>query len=725
MGVSGVPQVQDSVDFGFTDFSEFSVAAGLPAGITGFGICAGEFPSTVAIANDPAEGNYFSMSGHNLQSWGFGLDAFDALISYGELLARVWTNIDTANRRGIGPAMNLSGLIGQPCVSPDFDGEGGGTFFRAGPSDFEIAGVQNNDGSGSVPVNSVNLNEPWQNEEWAWMRIRIEDAGGGMNGWSVKLWYGNIEDEQATFDGTAVSGRVITGAVPGALGWMMTQFSDIGEEQRISYLSFTSDRTKISAPTPGPLTPAAVDFPKPIIANPEFEYDARLLRTFGDGYDLVDWVDSSPGGVSAATENPPPDAHPAVRLDRWEEGIPSVEFRDLNAFPPDSLEAMDYPAGGWELTDFTCFVCAQVIDITEGAAFVGNRFGATPPREAGIGVQEDGSVFFGFGDEFPGGPDIQTNLISAADLVKAGDKIILTCRHTDGASGQSPEGMLIRLNGKQIASNTGLLVDVVATIQQGSLGEVKRTGSGVAFRGVDRLIGFIAGYSIAATEGEILAMEGFLNEVWNVNPPLRIPTAVAPTSVSQLWIAGALRDKSPSGLIQTRPTKAAGWMFKMSYPLLQVRNAVHQELTTFMTKAWNRGSIFLAKHPMQPGSGRPPNGLGTSTVVINGAQLLGAVSILTNGWPVSISNVARAGDVIKIEGDDGVYLITESASSDSTGAAELFITPPLTAGPADLATVKTTDVEFRVVIAEKAQLEPSRLPESLRGPTVTLLEALT
>ena len=125
MGTSGVPETVGGVDFGFTDFSEFAVQASLPSGITAFGICGGESPTDEEIKNDPAEGNYFFMDGHSVQSWGYGLDAFDAIIDEGELLARIYVNV-VATRRGIGPAMNLSGLIGQPCGSPDFDGEGGG-----------------------------------------------------------------------------------------------------------------------------------------------------------------------------------------------------------------------------------------------------------------------------------------------------------------------------------------------------------------------------------------------------------------------------------------------------------------------------------------------------------------------------------------------------------------------------------------------------------------------
>ena len=189
MGESGVPEVVNGVDIGYTDFSEFAVQGTLPSGITAFGICGGESPTDEEIKNDASEGNYFFMDGHSVQSWGYGLDAFDALLSYGELLARVYVNVSD-NRRGIGPAINLSGLIGQPCGSPDFDGEGGGVFLRAGV-DIESAGSVNNDGSGTLPVNGADFQEAFQNATWAWPRVRITDAGGGNNAWQITTWYGD------------------------------------------------------------------------------------------------------------------------------------------------------------------------------------------------------------------------------------------------------------------------------------------------------------------------------------------------------------------------------------------------------------------------------------------------------------------------------------------------------------------------------------------------------
>jgi hypothetical protein len=204
-----------------------------------------------------------------------------------------------------------------------------------------------------------------------------------------------------------------------------------------------------------------------------------------------------------------------------------------------------------------------------------------------------------------------------------------------------------------------------------------------------------------------------------------MPQTVKPTRVSDLWSAGALRDKSPSGLIQTRSTKAAGWMFQMSYPLFNVRDLDHQELEAFLYRAWQRGLIFLAKHPMQPGSGLRPNGLGTANIQTTAILgLVGDESILTDGWPALTGDVVCAGDAIQIERDKGVYIVTQTVASDSGGIAEIFITPPLRIATLENLDVITTGIFFRVVISDRSQREPSRVPLSMQGPAITLLEAL-
>ena len=456
MGRSGIPEVVNGANVGFTDFSEFPVAVGLPSGITEFGI-GNDSPTTVAIANDPDEGNYFSMDGHQLDAWGFGYDAFFAKMEFGEMLARIFCSVPNG-RRTVGTAASMRGLVGADPGPADFDFEGSGAVRFATPNGLST-GTQVQNGSGGEIIGAA-FQEAFQQDTWIWVRCRrVENPDVHVNhdDWFVTSWYGAFEDEPATVDGSSLDrNRLTDGAL--AVGWAITANAS-ENEQRIAFLSFTDD--------------------------------------------------------------------------------------------PD----------------------------------------LAPPPEPGA-LQE-------------------------------------------------------------------------------------------------------------------------------------LPDTVRPMRVSALWSAGALRDKSPSGLIQTRNTKAAGWMFTMQYPLMSVRNFDHQELTTFIYTAWQRGQLFDAKHPLQPGSGLRPNGLGSAGVLIDGgAQAVGSDSINTDGWPVSNANVVRAGDAIKIDGDSGVYIVTASASSTAAGEATLEITPPLRKVPADNAEIETTDILFRVAISDRSSLEVSRHPQSADGPAITLLEAL-
>jgi hypothetical protein len=286
---------------------------------------------------------------------------------------------------------------------------------------------------------------------------------------------------------------------------------------------------------PGPWVPSGKQFDfaapvvadKPDLANPEVEYDARTLPLIlNDGDPVVTWADQS-GNGNDAVDAPAPAEQPTLRLDRWApgSGIPSVEFLDFGTGPPSREEAMDYDAQTpYRGAELTIFIVGRIIDLSEGGAFVGTRTGATPPREIDVCVFPTGEILFGFGTEtIP--TAVQTNIITAPGTVKEGEKLLITVRSTGGSAGVDPEGMLIRLNGQQVASATNFVtppINVVGAggIQQGAIGRSQNTGSpelglpGGTIWGLDRLIAWIGGYSAAATNDEILEMERFLHDTF-------------------------------------------------------------------------------------------------------------------------------------------------------------------------------------------------------------------
>jgi len=233
---------------GATNFSEFSVAAGIPSGITQFGISSTS-PTTHEIANDVVEGNYFSMDGQSsdVRAFGYGYDAFDNVFLHGEILARVFVNYDLEDfRRGIGGAARISGLIGRPEVSPDFDCANSGTQKNAG-TNFRSSGLYVDDGSTSLPVDGL-IQETFQNGAWIWIRVRIS-PNAAADDWIITAWYGGANASgQPGPDGTAVN-RFRTISTADALGWAVGEFSDQAE-QRIAFLSFSTDPTVVPPPLP-------------------------------------------------------------------------------------------------------------------------------------------------------------------------------------------------------------------------------------------------------------------------------------------------------------------------------------------------------------------------------------------------------------------------------------------------------------------------------------------
>lgn len=248
---SGEASEAGGVYSGATDFSEFSVGSGIPAGITRWGE-SGEDPTTHAIANDASEGNYFSMDGHSQFStfgqWGYGLDSLAAAApssDFGETLARVWIEDPAqASKKIIGGAMNIVGEL-----TGDFECWVGTIQMKSG--DFESQIIQQNAGGGGNLGTGGDLQEAEQVGVWVWIRAQaLEDGSGNVN-YKVKAWYGSLDDEPAGWD-AETDGQTDSPGVHAntgeAVGWAMPGNSSTAE-QRIAFLAFTTDPTTTATPS--------------------------------------------------------------------------------------------------------------------------------------------------------------------------------------------------------------------------------------------------------------------------------------------------------------------------------------------------------------------------------------------------------------------------------------------------------------------------------------------
>jgi len=206
-------------------------------------------------------------------------------------------------------------------------------------------------------------------------------------------------------------------------------------------------------------------------------------------------------------------------------------------------------------------------------------------------------------------------------------------------------------------------------------------------------------------------------------PPGTFPRDILPERVTSLATPGAVKRRTNAGLIQIRSITAIGWSWEERFGLLRVTEAEHMELMAFVQKAWHSGTEFFIRHPMQPGSGIAPNGLGTPNIMVAGAGQVGA-AVLTDGWPVSTLNCVVVGDVISIDGEIAVYMVTETKGSDASGEVRIKVNPPLRTSPADNAIVKTTDVDFVGTIMGRSQFEPTDAPTSYGGYKIRVEESL-
>lgn len=201
------------------------------------------------------------------------------------------------------------------------------------------------------------------------------------------------------------------------------------------------------------------------------------------------------------------------------------------------------------------------------------------------------------------------------------------------------------------------------------------------------------------------------------------PRSVIPEEISDLNTPAALKDISHAGIAQIRAINQVGWWWTERYPLLNVRNTDDMYLKALIDYADSRGEILDIKHLLTPGSGISPNGLGTAGVLVQGGSQTGN-TITVDGFPVSTSNCVRAGDVLKLQGDNAVYVVRAPADSDGSGTVDIPIMPNLRSSPADNATVTLTDVTFRCIVWVKSRFNKSRSPSYYGGLEVTFVEAL-
>jgi hypothetical protein len=250
---SGDVQTNGGTKFGYTDFSEYSVQGSLPTGLTFLGDAT---PPTMGIGNDVTEGNYAYITPDvNTNMYVILVDAWEAAVAAtgsAEMLARVYIDSHTTNRRVGGPGFRIGGTD-----ETDLDAVIGALYQR-NASDYESEAQEINTSSGGV-VAGGDLQEVESTGVWVWMRLRVDVDGTtpGFDDFYIKTWTGNIAAEPVSWDATSL-GTFKGPTVDDKMGWFITTFPAQSVQQRLAFLSFTSDWTVESAPSASTPAPSGI-----------------------------------------------------------------------------------------------------------------------------------------------------------------------------------------------------------------------------------------------------------------------------------------------------------------------------------------------------------------------------------------------------------------------------------------------------------------------------------
>lgn len=203
------------------------------------------------------------------------------------------------------------------------------------------------------------------------------------------------------------------------------------------------------------------------------------------------------------------------------------------------------------------------------------------------------------------------------------------------------------------------------------------------------------------------------------------PRTIIPNSTTRPVFRDPLTENTQRGGVLTRDPLQAGVRWREDYLLLKTGRVDDEALMAFIDRYGSSGAVFNINHQLAPGSALAPNGTGTAGIQIDGASQTGS-TLNTKGWPVTTSNVARAGDWIAVAGLLHRIKVLEDANSDGGGLAALVIAPAIWAGisPADSAAITTTGVTFSVKIIDRSRQEDSVLPDYYGSVWAMFEEAL-
>ena len=174
------------------------------------------------------------------------------------------------------------------------------------------------------------------------------------------------------------------------------------------------------------------------------------------------------------------------------------------------------------------------------------------------------------------------------------------------------------------------------------------------------------------------------------------PTSPAFQSLNIQSIQPTLISRTISGRRQAR--QIGGQLWKMTATFPPMTRAQFAPIYAFIVAQRGRYESFSLVPPVVGN----PQGSAAGTPLVNGASQTGR-SLETDGWTQNTA-IFKAGDYLKLAGNDKVYMVTADATTAvSSSALTLTIEPALVASPANDEVIIYESIPFTVALASGVQ----------------------
>ncbi len=177
----------------------------------------------------------------------------------------------------------------------------------------------------------------------------------------------------------------------------------------------------------------------------------------------------------------------------------------------------------------------------------------------------------------------------------------------------------------------------------------------------------------------------------------QFPTSPSPTSLKIGSNQPTLVSTAHSLQRQVRSRGGHRWLISAAWAILR-----RAEWAAFFGFAQAQRGQYGTFSYVLPGNLSNAQGVASGAPLINGGSQTGR-SVVTDGWTASTTGIIKAGDFVKFNGHNKVYMLTADVNSNGSGQATLAIEPALFVSPSDNESIIVSNVPFTVAFSSDSR----------------------